>query len=100
MSLKTGFRVFGQPAVLHSGAGRLLGYLVSHNQAGARAVTFYDSPSAAGRVLHKVHVAPERSPVYVRFADGKDAGLPFSAGLAVDPGDCDVAVWSIGYAAH
>jgi hypothetical protein len=81
---------------LHSGAGRLLGYLVSHNESTAQAVTFYDSASASGQVLHRVYVPAERCPALVRFGAGPGESINFSNGLTVDPGNCEVTVWSVG----
>ena len=93
MPASSGVRVFGTSAQLHARAGRLLGYLVSHAETSSQAVTFYDSPTASGTVLHKVNVAPEQCPFYVRFS-GQGEPIPFANGLAVDPGNCDVLVWA------
>ncbi|MBE0410670.1 MAG: hypothetical protein IBX69_13150 [Anaerolineales bacterium] len=103
-TISEGRRVQGTAEVLHERAGRLVGYLVSHNEEEAQAVTFYDSSSTSGTVLHKVWI-PAGEVVYIRFgmssareeANIERSAIPFSAGLAVDPGLCDVAVWAIGY---
>jgi hypothetical protein len=96
-----GYLVEGAIETLHaSGPGRLLGYLISHREATAQEVVFYDSPTASNPVLHRVFVAPEQSPVYIRFGQaerGRAEALRFSTGLTVDPGNCAVVVWSIGY---
>jgi hypothetical protein len=84
--------------VMHTGAGKLIGYLASHKEAAARWVTFYDNTAASGTVLHKVYMDPGE-PVYIRFGapPEKSEAIPFSIGLTVDPGDCDVLVWSLGF---
>lgn len=94
MPASTGVRVFGQARSLHSGPGRLLGYLVSHGESSPQAVTFYDASSPAGAVLHQVHVAPEQCPFYVRLS-GPGEAIPFAHGLSVDPGNCEVLVWAV-----
>jgi hypothetical protein len=83
---------------LHSHAGRLIAFLISHDQTSTQTVTFYDATSlpAAGSELAQVHVGPEQVPTYVRFP--RDAALPFSTGLCVDAGsNSEVLVWSIDY---
>jgi hypothetical protein len=103
-SLSEGTRVQGTAVVLHVGAGRLVGYLASHNENESQAVVFYDSASTSGTVLHKIWV-PSGEVVYIRFgmSSAQDeanivrSAIPFSTGLAVDPGNCEVAVWAIGY---
>ncbi len=95
MAAATGTRVFGTAKKIHTGSGRLLGYVISHNQSAAQSVTFYDNTAASGTVLHKVFVSPESCPVVIKFS--KDDGIIFATGLTVDPGSCDVAVWAVGY---
>jgi hypothetical protein len=97
--VRDGFRVVGQAANLHSGAGRLIGYLISHDESTPQTVIFYDATVVGGTVLHVVNVSPERSPFFVRFGEppGSDEGIPFSTGLSVNAGNCEVAVWSIGF---
>jgi hypothetical protein len=83
---------------LHSHAGRLIAFLISHDQTSTQTVTFYDATSlpAAGSELAQVHVGPEQVPCYVRFP--REAAIPFSTGLSVDAGThCEVLVWSIDY---
>ena len=98
-TIKDGQRVLGLASALHSGRGRLLGYMISHSESTAQAVTFYDSLSCEGIILHQVKVHPSRSPFFVRFGTppGKEEGIPFANGLSVNAGNCEVAVWSIGY---
>ena len=73
------------------GAGRLGGLIVSHDQSSAQAVTVYDGVSAAvGTLIARLIVAPETSPAVVYF----EPELPFSAGLVVEPGNCQVQVLS------
>ena len=97
--VRDGFRVVGQTARVHAGAGRLIGYLISHDESTPQSVIFYDSLDVGGTVLHVVNVSPERSPFFVRFgqAPGSEEGIPFSTGLSVNAGNCEVALWSIGY---
>jgi hypothetical protein len=80
-----------------TGAGRLLGFLISHDQAAVQTITFYNNTSAAAPVLLTVHVAPEGSPFFVYFP--RDQGVPFTTGLSVDnaSGNADVAIWAIGF---
>jgi hypothetical protein len=82
---------------LVTGAGRLLGFLISHAQATVQTITFYDNTSAASPVLLTVHVDPTESPFWVYFP--RDQGVPFSTGLSIDnaSGNADVAVWAIGF---
>lgn len=83
---------------LHSHAGRLLAFLISHDQTTVQTVTFFDATSlpAAGSELAQVHVAPQQVPFCTRFP--REAGIPFSTGLCVDAGSyCEVLVWSIDY---
>jgi hypothetical protein len=97
--VRDGYRVVGSTAAVHTSAGRLVGYLVSHDEKTPQSVIFYDSPSVGGTVLHVVTVSTERSPFFVRFgqAPGSEEGIPFSDGLSVNAGNCEVAIWSIGY---
>jgi hypothetical protein len=101
MAIKTnseGTRVQGSSQVLHVGSGRMVGYLASHNEEEGQGVTFYDSDTASGTVLHRIWI-PAGEVVYIRFgmSSARDEAIPFSTGLAVDPGLCDVAVWAIGF---
>jgi hypothetical protein len=93
-----GERVYGTGRMLHQGAGKLVGYLASHNEEIANLVTFYDSLTASGTVLHRVWI-PAGEVIYIRFgmSSSRVESIPFSTGLSVDPGSCDVAVWSTGY---
>ena len=97
--VRDGFRVVGQAARVHTGAGRLIGYLISHAESTPQTVIFYDSLEVDGTVLHVVNVSTERSPFFVRFGQppGSEEGIPFSTGLSINAGNCEVAVWSIGY---
>lgn len=93
-----GSRVAGSSSTIHTGAGRLLGYLISHTESSTQTVIFYDNTAASGTILHKVNVASERCPVFVRFEDpaGKINALAFNTGLTVNPGNCEVSVWASG----
>jgi hypothetical protein len=97
--VKDGYRVVGQAARVHVGAGRLIGYLISHAESTPQTVIFYDSLDVGGTVLHVVNVSPQRSPFFVRFGKppGSEEGIPFSTGLSLNAGNCEVTVWSIGF---
>ena len=85
----------GGSTTLHSAAGRLLAFLISHNQATAQTVTFYDNTAASGTTILVVMVDPTQSPVYIEFE--RNAGIAFSTGLHVAQGNCNVSVWSVDY---
>jgi hypothetical protein len=87
-----GSRVAGSSSTIHTGAGRLLGYLISHSETTTQSVSFYDNTTARGTILHKVNVAAEQSPFFVRFEDA----FYFNTGLTVNPGNCEVSVWASG----
>jgi hypothetical protein len=78
---------------LHSAAGRLIAFLVSHAQSTVQTVTFYDSLTSSGTVILTINVDPAQCPYYVRF--DRNAAIPFSTGLSIAQGQCDIAVWSI-----
>ncbi len=86
---------------VHTGRGRIMSYLISHAEATTQTVTFYDNTAASGTIAHQVKVHPNRSPVHIQFARGADEskllGIEFETGLTVDPGNCEVALWCIGY---
>lgn len=81
-------------ATVHTGAGILLGLLISHAQSTTQTVTLYDNTSASGTVLLAVDVAPEASPAHLVFP--RDNAPDFATGLHVVPGNCKVAVWGLG----
>ena len=83
---------------LHSHAGRLIAFLITHDQVTVQTVTFYDATSlpAAGSELAQIHVDPNQVPFYVRFP--RDASVAFTTGLCVDAGaNCEVLIWSVDY---
>ena len=86
------------PTVLYDGVGRLLGYIVSHADAGVVTVNFYDNTAVGGTLLHRVHIHPERSPFYVFIPrwDGR-GGIRFETGLAVDPSVASIQPFWVGY---
>jgi hypothetical protein len=94
-SMYDGIEFTANPMV--TGAGRLLGFLASHDQAAVQTITFYDNVLPAAPVLLTVHVAPETSPFFVYFP--RDQGIAFSTGLSVDAasGNANVAIWAIGF---
>ena len=76
-----------------TGPGVLYGFLVSHAQATPQTLTFYDNTAASGAILLTVHVAPEQSPVLVKWAR-RDA-IPFTTGLSYAAPNCEIAVWAV-----
>jgi hypothetical protein len=73
------------------GAGRLGGLIISHDQSSVQAVTVYDGVSAAlGTRIAQLIVAPQTSPAVVYF----EPELPFTTGLVIEPGNCQVQVLS------
>ncbi len=78
-----------------SGPGKLLGFLISHQEVTAQGVVFYDNTTATGTVLLTVYVAPERSPCFLMLP--RDLPFKFSTGLTVDNGTCAVNVWAVAY---
>jgi hypothetical protein len=85
----------GAPTI--TGAGRLLGFMLSHAQAGVQTVTFYDNTAASGTVLLTVSIDPTESPFFVYFP--RDQGIPFTTGLSVNDSGANVAIaiWAIGF---
>lgn len=82
---------------IHSAAGVLRGFLISHDQASVQTVIFYDctgSPSPGDELL-VVDVAPEASPFFVMFA--REDAIPFTTGLRVSSSYCQTAVWSVDH---
>ena len=95
-TIRTGYYLAagGSTATLHNAPGRLLAFLISHTQASAVAVTFYDNNAASGTVLLVVNVDPNQSPYYLELP--REYGIPFSK-LHVAQGNADVAVWSVDH---
>ena len=96
-TIRTGYYLAagGSTATLHSAAGRLLAFLISHAQATVQTVTFYDNTAASGTVILAVHIDPTESPAYIRF--DRENGIPFSTGLHVNQGNCAISVWSVDH---
>ena len=78
---------------LHSNAGRLYAVLVSHAQTTVQTVIFYDNTAASGTMILRINIQPNTSPFFLQLP--RQLGIPFSTGLHVDPGSCDVNVWSL-----
>lgn len=101
ITLREAGKLVTADTTIHTGRGRIMGYLISHAESTVQTVTFYDNTAASGTVAHLVHVAPEQSPVFIQFArrvdESKLFGIDFDTGLTVVPGNCAVAVWCIGY---
>ncbi len=88
----SGTRVSGSAVTLHTGKGWLLAVLVSHGQAAAQTVTFYDNTAASGAVILTLTLPANPAPCYVEFL----APIAFSQGLTVAPAGADVNVWAKG----
>jgi hypothetical protein len=83
-------------ANLITGAGKLLGILVSHAQATVQTVTFYDNTAASGTVLLTLYIDPNRCPTYIRFPLKNP--IEFSTGLSATYTNCELNVWAVDYA--
>ncbi len=78
----------GGAVTLHSGAGKVLAVIATTTQtSGVQTITLYDNIASSGSVLIKLRV-PQTDYININFAP--DRALTFSAGLTIDPGDCDV----------
>ena len=83
-----------QGKLIATGAGRLLSFLVSHGEAGAQAVTFYDNTAGSGTVLLVVDVPAGIRPTLIRFPRAEAPA--FATGLYVIANSAHVAVWVVG----
>ena len=78
----------GGAVTLYSGAGKVLTVIATTTQtSGVQTITLYDNIASSGSVLIKLRV-PQTDYLNINFAP--DRALTFSAGLTIDPGDCDV----------
>jgi hypothetical protein len=86
----------GLEKLVHTGAGRLLGLLVSSAQASAQTVTFYDDTTGKpGEEILAVAIPAGAGPFYAMFP--REQGLAFTTGLYVEPADAEVAIWAVCY---
>lgn len=86
----------GASQTLHSAAGRLRGFLISHSIAAVQTVIFYnDTAATGGTEFLIVKVSPQQCPYYVQFP--QTATIAFDTGLHVANGSCEVAVWSMDH---
>jgi hypothetical protein len=85
----------GGNLLVHTGAGRLLGMLISSANAAAQTVTFYDNTSATGAVLLAVDLPAGARPFYVRFPRAEAPA--FANGLFVVPNNANVTLWAVGH---
>jgi hypothetical protein len=86
----------GLEKLVHTGAGRLLGFLVSSPQAGCTTITFYDATSAAaGYEILAVCVWSANRPFYLMFP--RHQSLTFQTGLYIEPNNAKVAIWAVLY---
>ena len=78
----------GGVVTLHSGAGKVLTVIATTTQtSGVQTITLYDNIASSGSVLIKLRI-PQTDYLNINFTP--DRALTFSAGLTIDPGDCDV----------
>jgi hypothetical protein len=88
---KNSFTASGaDPATLASGAGIVYAVLASTDNAASQTFTVYDSLTTSGDVLFQMTCHPSGDINQVWFPSTMP--LAFSAGLTVDPGNCDVFV--------
>ncbi|MGD8626204.1 MAG: hypothetical protein PVJ34_16825 [Anaerolineae bacterium] len=86
----------GTEKLIHTGEGRIYALIISHAEVTAQKVVLYDDTSAqAGDEILVLWIAPERCPVFYRFP--RSQSIHFTDGLYIDNGNCEVAVWGIGY---
>ena len=79
--------------LVHTGAGRLYGVLISNVDEASQNVIIYDNTSAAGTKLFDIDVPPALAPVQF---DWRAMAMDFSTGLYVVPGSAKVHVWAVG----
>ena len=91
----SGKRCQSPPAVIISGAGKLLGFMVSHAQATVQTLTFYDNVTASGTVLLQLYIDPGQCPYYIQFP--RQLPLEFSPGLSAAYTNCDLSIWAVDY---
>ena len=82
---------------VHSNAGVVLALLISHTNASTtQSITLYDDTTGtSGNEIAVIDVRPGQSPTYIQFP--RNAGIPFSTGLYINAGSCNVLVWSVDY---
>lgn len=86
----------GLEKLVHTGAGRLLGFLLSNGEAAAQTVTFYDHTSAvAGQEILAVAMPAGVQPVYILFP--RQQAPTFQDGLYIEPNSALVAIWAVCY---
>ncbi len=88
-----GVVVPGGTATVHTGAGYVTGWLLSHDRAAAQQVVMYDAITARGAVVASVWVGPGAA-VLVLLTPGQ--AIPFGTGLTVAAGACEAMVWAVG----
>lgn len=85
----------GLEKLVHTGAGRLLGFLASYTTS-AVTVTFYDATSAAaGYEILEIDLNAGIGPFYVMFP--RHQSLTFQTGLYVETNSAKVAIWAVLY---
>ena len=85
-----GARIAGLATAVHRGPGRVKHLLISHAQSTPQQVVLYDSLTCSGTILAALHIHPYASPRLVSFP----VELPFSIGLSINAGNCEVNLWS------
>ena len=85
----------GSTVTVHSNAGLLVALLISTAQSTVQTITLYDNTAASGTVIAQLSVQPSNTPVHITFP--RERGIPFSTGLHINQGNCDVHVWSVDY---
>jgi hypothetical protein len=84
--------VYSASALIHTGKGKLFGFVISCSSTTAALATFYDNTSAAGTKLLEVHVASP-DPVIIFFSES--FGPVFNIGLYLAlAANLTATVWS------
>jgi hypothetical protein len=83
---------------VYTGAGRLLGLLISHNQASIQILLIQDNATT----IAQIYCPAGMSPIYISFGageppGGKQEGIPFTTSLVVTRGNVEVNLWYLGY---
>jgi hypothetical protein len=86
--------VSSAPRTLHSGQGKLLAILASHDQSASQQVILYDGTNSFSPVLLSLHIPANCPPVHLVFSQAEP--LRFWQGLTVDPGLCELHLTTSG----
>lgn len=86
----------GLENLVHTGQGRLLGFLMSNNDTVDQTVTFYDATTnTSGKEFLMLRLPTGMQPIYFMFP--RQQCPTFQTGLYVDDGGALVAIWAVLY---